>query len=115
MEVSAQLEGFYRKAERDRRLRRPHLNLYMALLVQSQGGGALRVNRREVMAWARIRSRTTYHRCLRELDRWGYLYYLPSYDPSSQSLVYIKPLSKEGAATETTGEATAMKLGFSWN
>ncbi|OKL42086.1 hypothetical protein [Pontibacter flavimaris] len=115
MEVSAQLTGFYRKAGRDKRLRRPHLNLYMALLVQSRGGGAFRVNRKEVMAWARIRSRTTYHRCLRELDRWGYLYYLPSYDPSSKSLVCIRPLSKEGAATETAGDATVMKLGFSWN
>ncbi|MBF8964048.1 hypothetical protein I0P70_12400 [Pontibacter sp. FD36] len=115
MEVSVQMMGFYRKAGGDRRLRRPHLNLYMALLVQSQGGGAFRVKRKEVMAWARIRSRPTYHRCLRELDKWGYLYYLPSYDLACKSLVYIRPLAKAGAATGIVSDDTLMKLGFPWN
>ncbi|MBX0334093.1 hypothetical protein K3G39_12675 [Pontibacter sp. HSC-14F20] len=112
MNLSVHLKGFYRKAGRDGRLRRPHLSLYLALLVQSQGGGAFRVNRSEAMAWARIASRPTYHRCIWELDKWGYLYYLPSHDPASRSRVYIRPLAKEEAASEPTENATAMKLGF---
>lgn len=115
MDVEAQLDVFLRKFKGDRRLRRPHLSLYLALLVRSQGDGAFRVNRKEVMAWARIGSRVTYHRCIRELDRWGYLYYLPSYDPSCKSLVYIRHLAKVGAATDTVTDDTLLRLGFFWN
>lgn len=115
MDIEAQLDVFLRKFKGDRRLSHPHLSLYLALLVKSQPGGAFRVNRKEVMAWARIGSRVTYHRCIRELDRWGYLYYLPSYDPACKSLVYIRPLAKDRTVTDTVGDAALMKLGFSPN
>ena len=41
------------------------------------------------MAVAKISSRVTYHKCIRELHRWGYLYYDPSYDYYRGSLVYL--------------------------
>lgn len=92
MTLDLHLKGFYRKAGGDKRLRRPHLCLYMALLASSPGAAFL-VNRRAVMALARIDSRVTYHCCMRELDQWGYINYQPSYDPGSKSQVYIKPLA----------------------
>ncbi len=90
MILDLHLKGFYRKAGGDKRLRRPHLCLYMALLAKSPGT-AFQVNRRAVMALARMDSRVTYHRCMREMDQWGYIIYQPSYDPGSKSLVYIIP------------------------
>lgn len=45
------------------------------------------VNSKQVMALAKIRSRTTYHKLLRELKMWGYLQYHPSNNPQSGSLV----------------------------
>jgi len=110
MDVGEQLQGFYRKAGGDRRLRRPHLCLYLALLAQSHGT-AFQVNRKEVMALARIGSRVTYHRCIRELDRWGYIHYQPSYDPSSQSLVSVNPLA---ARKPAAGTAREKRPGLTW-
>ncbi|PKD20392.1 hypothetical protein APR41_14025 [Salegentibacter salinarum] len=45
------------------------------------------LNSREVMALAKIRSRTTYHKLLRDLTNWGYLKYHPSTSPQMGSLV----------------------------
>ncbi|WP_143732034.1 hypothetical protein [Pontibacter lucknowensis] len=70
------------------RLRRPHLSLYMALLAQGCENPFL-VKRKEVMLCARINSRVTYHRCMLELAAWGYIRYVPSYDPGSKSQVRI--------------------------
>lgn len=94
MNLALHLTCFFTKAARDTRLHRPHLCLYMALLAQSRGA-YFRARRKELMCCARIGSRVTYHRCMRELARWGYIHYLPSYDPGAKSQVYIVPLGVE--------------------
>ena len=45
------------------------------------------LNSKRVMALAKIRSRTTYHKLLRDLTNWGYLQYHPSTSPKMGSLV----------------------------
>lgn len=45
------------------------------------------VNRRELMRVAKIGSKSTYHRCIVELDQWGYLSYLPSNNPYKGSKI----------------------------
>lgn len=45
------------------------------------------VNSKQVLSLAKIRSRTTYQKLLRDLTSWGYLQYHPSTNPQSGSLV----------------------------
>ncbi|SIT93956.1 hypothetical protein [Pontibacter indicus] len=94
MKLPLLLTSFFAKAARDPRLHRSHLCLYMALLAQRREA-YFRAQRKELMRCARIGSRVTYHRCMRELARWGYIHYLPSYDPGAKSQVYIIPPGTE--------------------
>ncbi|WP_255606860.1 hypothetical protein [Pedobacter polysacchareus] len=53
---------------------------------------AFRVCRRKLMQFSRIRSLSTYHKCMAELVIYGYINYQPSYDPiraSTVSLIHI--------------------------
>ncbi|WP_458334531.1 hypothetical protein [Peijinzhouia sedimentorum] len=45
------------------------------------------VNRRDVMRCAKIGSKSTYHRCIVELDSWQYLSYFPSNNPYKGSKI----------------------------
>src|SRR5690606_27945032 len=39
------------------------------------------VNREEVKQMAKVGSKSTYHRCIKELDYWKYIVYYPSHNP----------------------------------
>ena len=47
------------------------------------------MNREEVMKFSKIGSKSTYHRCIRELDSWKYLIYNPSHNPFKGSKVRL--------------------------
>jgi hypothetical protein len=68
-----------------------HVSLYAALFASWQQCGytcPFHVKRRQLMAFAKIASIATYHKCIRELDSLGYIQYQPSYHPKQGSLVY---------------------------
>lgn len=87
-----QLSLFLGRASRDNRLSPTHVSVYMGLYQQCMAGGfqnPFPIESRKVMAVARVRSRVTYHKCLQELQRWGYIHYAPSYSYYQRSLVYL--------------------------
>ncbi|MCP9200565.1 hypothetical protein MKO06_11640 [Gramella sp. GC03-9] len=68
----------------DDRLNPTHISLYMALFQEwnsSRFADRFFVNRRELMRVAKIGSKSTYHRCITDLDSWDYLSYFPSNNP----------------------------------
>ncbi len=75
---------------KDSRLNPTHISLYIALF-QLWNIGRFRdvffINRAEVMDMAKLGSKSTYHRCLKELDHWKYVKYLPSYNPYKGSRI----------------------------
>ena len=80
-----------RRMSRDQRLIATHISLFSALFVQWQRNGfasPFAVTRRELMAFSKIASIATYHKCIRELDEYGYIRYQPSYHPKLGSQVY---------------------------
>ncbi len=84
------LNGIMRKFSEDEKISSSHRSLYLAffeLWNQKHFPRTIMVNRKQVMSLAKIRSRTTYHKLLRELKMWGYLQYQPSTSPKSGSLV----------------------------
>jgi DNA topoisomerase IA len=45
------------------------------------------INREEVMTYSKIGSKSTYHRCIKELTYWKYILYIPSHNPFKGSSV----------------------------
>ncbi|PHQ27670.1 hypothetical protein [Leeuwenhoekiella nanhaiensis] len=84
--LNAAFEKFYF----DDRLNPTHISLYMALFQEwnsSRFMDEFYVNRRELMRVAKIGSKSTYHRCITELDAWLYLSYFPSNNPYKGSKI----------------------------
>jgi hypothetical protein len=80
-----------RRMGKDERLMATHISLFTALFVQWQRNDFVSpfpATRKELMGYSRIASIATYHKCIRELDGYGYIRYQPSYDPVRGSLVY---------------------------
>lgn len=84
--LNAAFEKFYF----DDRLNPTHISLYMALFQEwnsSRFADEMFVNRRDLMRAAKIGSKSTYHRCITDLDSWLYLCYLPSNNPYKGSKI----------------------------
>jgi hypothetical protein len=60
--------------------------LYLAVL---QGNDRIIVSRSKLMKLSRIRSPATYHKCLSELIRLGYINYCPTYDSCRGSQITL--------------------------
>jgi hypothetical protein len=90
----SELAGYSKLLKRmsmDERLNTTHISLFSALFVQWQQGSfksPFSVNRKTLMAFSRIASIATYHKCMKELDEYGYIIYQPSYHPKLGSQVY---------------------------
>ena len=75
---------------KDSRLNPTHISLYVALFQlwnYSFFKGEFYINREEVMAYSKIGSKSTYHRCIKELSHWNYLLYTPSHNPFKGSRI----------------------------
>lgn len=84
------MNDFFEKAIRDKRILISHISLFAAICRCWHKGGFVHpvaVTRRQLMILSKIASFATYHKCMKELDSFGYLSYSPSYKPSG-SLIY---------------------------
>lgn len=75
------LTGFFERTELDPKMTAYHISLYMALFKLwnlSRFRNPFPISREELMQLSRIGSKNTYARCIKELDRWGYISYFPN-------------------------------------
>jgi hypothetical protein len=92
--IAKELAGYaslVRRMEKDDRLLPTHLSLFTGLFVQWQRNGFISpfgVTRKTLMAFSKVASIATYHKCIKELDEYGYIRYEPSYHPKLGSQVY---------------------------
>jgi len=74
----------------DSRLNPTHISLYIALF-QFWNTNFFKdefyINREEVMSFSKIGSKSTYHRCIKELSHWSYILYTPSHNPFKGSKI----------------------------
>jgi hypothetical protein len=93
-EINNQLAGYsklIRRMGKDQRLLATHISLCTALFACWQKNNFISpfpVSRKQLMAFSRIASVATYHKCIKELDEYGYIRYQPSFSPKMGSLVY---------------------------
>ncbi|CAM4329818.1 hypothetical protein [Gillisia limnaea] len=84
------LNAAFEKFFFDDRLNPTHISLYMALFQEwnsSRFADEFYVNRRDLMIASKIGSKSTYHRCVTDLDSWEYLSYFPSNNPYKGSKI----------------------------
>jgi hypothetical protein len=81
----------------DKRVLATHVSLLTALFIFWQRHGFISpfaITRKTVMAYSKIASIVTYHKCIKELDKYGYIRYQPSFHPAKGSLVYWPDCAK---------------------
>jgi hypothetical protein len=93
MEKDAILTNFLEQGKCDDRLLPTHLALFTAMhhLLKKAGSEiSVRVTRKNIMRLAKIKSISTYHRCVNELVTFNYIIYRPSFDHHLGTLVTFK-------------------------
>ena len=99
-----QLSAVIQKFSDDDRLNTAHVSLYLALFQfwnLNRFRNPISLNRSEVMRVSKIGSKTTYHRCIKQLDQWEYLQYKPSNNPMKGSTVNMYTFgTSSGTSTE---------------
>ncbi|MFD2101296.1 hypothetical protein [Flagellimonas iocasae] len=84
------LNGVFGQFAKDGRLNPTHISLYMALFQlwnYKLFRESFHVDREEAMDMAKIGSKSTYHRCIKELSHWSYILYAPSHNPYKGSKI----------------------------
>jgi len=100
------LNAVFEQFSKDNRLNPTHISLYIALFQvwnSTRFADEFFVIRNEVMKYSKIGSKSTYHRCIKELNHWNYIVYFPSHNPyhgskikmlsSGQAIVHNRPKS----------------------
>ncbi len=86
------LTGFYDRIQEDDRLNPTHISLYLALFQfwnLNHFRNPISISRNEMMKLSKISAYGTYHKCIKELHQFGYIDYLPSFNPYKGSLVHL--------------------------
>jgi hypothetical protein len=92
MEAIRQIWDFLETAAADPKLTPCHVSLYTALLYTWEQNGSqnpVSIRRAEIMRYSKIVGRSTYQKCIQELDEYGYIRYIPSFNHYIGSIVYL--------------------------
>jgi hypothetical protein len=84
---------FLKKIAEDKRLYNSHSCLLVAMLSlweQQKFQVPFFISRKKLMHLAKVNSTATYHKCLKELVTFGYIFYQPSYHPHKGSKVSLR-------------------------
>ena len=109
------LTGFYDRIQMDDRLNPTHISLYLALFQfwnLNHFQNPISISRNEMMRLSKISALGTYHKCIKQLQEFGYIEYIPSFNPYKGSLVNlhnfenseIQILNKNRIKKQTTSE-----------
>jgi len=92
MKSSYPVDNFLKRAAIDSHLFPSHIILFISIFYYSpekNPKGFFQVSRRKLMQFSRIKSKTTYHKCIADLVHFKYITYEPSFDPYLASKVSL--------------------------
>ncbi|MBI2722473.1 MAG: transcriptional regulator [Bacteroidetes bacterium] len=99
----------------DERLSPLHISLYYALFHSwnlSKFQVPISISRHDIMRACKIGSANTYTKCLKELDQWEYIKYIPSHNPYKGSQIHMYNFNKTiNNASDISGNKTSDKTG----
>jgi len=88
LEAFRPLAGFFDAIRNDGRISITHIGIYAALVQYWQEHdfiNPMEAFSYEIMKLAKISASTTYHKCVRDLHDFGYIYYEPSFKRNRRS------------------------------
>jgi hypothetical protein len=88
-----ELIAFFSAIKEDSRISPVHISLFMAIMQYWNDNNCknpICVFSGDLMQLAKISGVATYHKCIRELNEYGYIKYKPTYNHFSKSQVYIQ-------------------------
>jgi len=94
-----ELSAFYRVIMDDCRISATHISLYMALFQcwnLNYFKSPVIFTSKKIMPMAKISSRATYHKCMNDLVAFGYVRYIPSYNPLLPNQVFFNCYNGDG-------------------
>lgn len=94
MNAIKHMNAFLEKAIKDERLLPSHISLYAAVISRwskSNYNSRFKIFRKDLMRLSHINSIATYHKCIKQLDDYGYLKYQSSYNYYQGCLIQICP------------------------
>ncbi len=103
------LTGFFNRIAMENSLNPTHISLYLTLFQcwnVNRFKNPITISRDEMMKGSKIASKATYHKCIKELQRLGFLDYHPSYNPYSGTQVFMANFS-EGNNLKPVNQETA--------
>lgn len=109
------LAGFFDRVAVDERLNPTHISMYVSLFQfwnASRFKNPISISRNELMRVSKISAKATYHKCMKELNDFGYLKYKPSFNPFKGSLVYLfnfQTGSEQPVSTDHTKNGTGIE------
>lgn len=109
MNYILQLSGFFQRVGTDDRLNPTHVSLYMAIFQFWNAGrfqNPVSISRQELMRISKISAKATYHKCIKDLHTFGYIQYLPSFNPFKGSLVYLFDMQSSAKLVSTHNRTT---------
>jgi hypothetical protein len=86
------LSDFFTAISKDYRISITHIGIYAALLKywdEHDCESPIQVFSYDIMKLAKISGSATYHKCIKELNEYGYIKYLPSYKRNEGSKIYL--------------------------
>lgn len=86
------IKAYLARLSQDERITVWHLAIFHALIQLWANQGEVHpfpVSRKQIMRNAHIKSQTTYHKCIYDLERFKYIKYSPSYHPCKGSAVWF--------------------------
>ena len=87
-----QLTHFFTSIRDDNRISATHISLYMAFYqfyILNSFQNPIEISRLSVMDRAKISGLATYHKCIKDLNDYNYIRYIPSYNPRVRSKVWL--------------------------
>ena len=97
------LTGFFNKSNQDKTINPTHISLYLALFQRwnlNRFKNPIIISREEMMTTAKIKSKATYHKCMKELHDRNYIIYKPSFNPYEGTEVILPDLSNSCSADD---------------
>lgn len=92
METLNPLSEFFSAIKKDGRISITHIGVYAALLQhwkEQDFSNPVTAFSHDIMDIAKISSPATYHKCIRDLNEFGYIRYEPSFNRKSGSKIYL--------------------------
>lgn len=92
METLKPLSDFFKAIKKDYRISVTHIGIYAAMLQFRVDKGfinPIQVYSYEIMEIAMITSPKTYHKCMHELNEYGYIKYTPTRNRNQRSTIYF--------------------------